>query len=166
MKNEPDFLVGPFTIVVDDRERAPFRFDDITADASRGGLPLIIRREPKRLETGDYSILGLEHAIAVERKSLDDLFGTLGGGRDRFIRELDRMSKMQSAHVVIEADWRRIFERPPFSSKLKPKTISRSIIAWTQQFDNVHWWPMPNRRAAEVVTFRILDRFWNKTAER
>lgn len=37
------------------------------------------------LSTGDYSVRGLEHAIAIERKSLGDLLGCVGQHRERLI---------------------------------------------------------------------------------
>jgi ERCC4-type nuclease len=45
-------------------------------------------------------VQGFADQIAVERKSLADLFGTLGQGRERFERELVRLSAHQYAAVV------------------------------------------------------------------
>ena len=39
------------------------------------------------LKAGDYTIAGLEDVVVVERKSIKDLFGTLGQHRDRFEAE-------------------------------------------------------------------------------
>ena len=43
------------------------------------------------LATGDYSVVGLESVVAVERKSLDDLLGCIGTDRARFDREVQRL---------------------------------------------------------------------------
>jgi len=56
----------------------------------------------KGLKTGDFSILGFEDAITIERKSLPDLFGTLGKGRERFEKEIVRMKKMNWYGMMIE----------------------------------------------------------------
>ena len=69
---------------------------------------------------------------------------------------------MQFAAVVIEADWSDILCRPPVMSQLSPLTVLRSVIAWEQRFPNVHWWQVPGRAAGEVVTLRILERFWKE----
>src|SRR5581483_2134770 len=98
--------------------------------------------------------------LAVERKSLADLFHTLGQGRDRFQRELGRLAKYDFAAIVIEADWSTIIMDPPKRSRLLPKTIFRSVIAWQLRYPRIHWWTCPNRQFAEVTTFRLLERFW------
>ena len=70
-------------IIQDTREQEPFIFQDRAVIA-------------RALKTGDYSILGPDGRdwslsdIAVERKSLPDLWGTCFQGHDRFKRELER----------------------------------------------------------------------------
>ena len=117
--------------------------------------------EVATLKTGDYSIRGYEDAVCVERKELSDLFGTLGQGRDRFVRELERMSLMQFASVVIEADFETIIRRPPSRSKLLPKTVIRSIAAWQIRY-RVHFTVCPNREFAERWTFILLEKFFKE----
>ena len=157
----------PFTVIVDTREQSPYQFRTFKADAqykSHTGVPkdLYIPVEVATLKTADYSIKGFESEIAIERKSLTDLFGTLGKGRERFIRELERLSEFKVAHVVIEADWKTILESPPERTKLSPKSVFRSINAWEQEFPTIHWQFMWIRAIAEHKTFRILERFWNQ----
>jgi DNA excision repair protein ERCC-4 len=111
------------------------------------------------LTTGDYSLEGLEDQVTVERKSLADAFGTIGGQRERFIRELERMTAYQYAAVVIEADWPTIYNSPPRFSELHPKSVRGSIIAWNIRH-KVMFWTMPDRFWAEKWTFYLLERFW------
>jgi ERCC4-type nuclease len=144
--NEPE----PFIIVVDTREQRGYTFACITPQ------PKI---ETATLRTGDYSLKGYEDQVCIERKSLIDCYGTFGQGRDRFQRELERMVTYQFAAVIIEADWHTIIKRPPVRSRLKPKTIVRSIAAWCQRF-NVHFMPCPDREFAERYTHILLERFW------
>jgi ERCC4-type nuclease len=150
----------PFTILVDGREKAPFTFTAIQADADRGYRPLAIARQWAHLETGDYTIEGMEDLVAVERKSLEDLYSTLGQHRQRFEREMQRLAAMEHAAVVIEADWWRILQRPPPQSKLLPKTVFRTALSWAEKY-GVHWLAMPDRRMAEITTFRVLECFYN-----
>ena len=56
----------------------------------------------KTLKTGDYSIEGYENKIAVERKSLADLAGSLGKGHARFRRELERAKELDYFAIVVE----------------------------------------------------------------
>lgn len=153
-------IVCPFSVCVDRREQAPYSFLNIKSDAANGQAPLIVRTATETLESGDYSISGYEHRIAVERKSLEDAYSTFSHGRARFERELARLQLLDFAAVVIEAGWGRILGSPPAHSRLLPKSVFRSIIAWQQRFPGVHWLTCPDRRFAEIATFRILERFW------
>ena len=54
------------------------------------------------LKTGDYSIQGYEDQITFERKSVQDLVGTLCRGRERFERELERMLTFKEKYLLIE----------------------------------------------------------------
>jgi DNA excision repair protein ERCC-4 len=141
----------PLCIIQDTREQAPYTFVCITPP------PLV---EVATLASGDYSVKGLEDRVAVERKSLVDAFGTFGQGRDRFERELERLSRLRFGAVVLEADWDTIVFRPPARSRLKPKTVIRSMAAWAIRH-NVHFYWCPNRAAAEKWTYILLERFWN-----
>ena len=103
---------------------------------------------------------GFPGRVAVERKSLADLFGTIGQGRDRFERELERLNQMDFAAVVVEAQWSEVFDDPPRHSRLCPKTVFRSVNAWEQRYPRVHWSFLPGRDFAEVKAFRVLERFY------
>lgn len=96
---------SPYTVVIDTRERTPYQF---SKNFMRDRSLFYIQAITKSLPTGDYSIVGHESEIAVERKSLADFLGTAGQGRRRFERELGRLAKMKFAAVVIEAEWSQI----------------------------------------------------------
>jgi ERCC4-type nuclease len=67
-------------ILTDTREQRPFTsscFPDV--EVVRGALPV-----------GDYSLLGFEDRMSIERKELGDFIACLAAGRDRFERELAR----------------------------------------------------------------------------
>lgn len=154
---------SPFTVIVDTREQLGYRFESVRADRSTDPLqrPISIPYVRRFLSQGDYSIVGYETAVAIERKSISDLFGTLGSGRRRFESELSRLQvTCQFAAVVVESEWSEILSGPPTWSKLNPKTVFRSVLAWQQRFPRVHWHLMPGRTAAEITTYRILERFW------
>lgn len=77
-------------IVRDSRERTPFPFDD---DKYKG----VILSEGS-LTTGDYSIVGLENQVAVERKSLPDFVASISTGRERFEREAGQGKRLECFH--------------------------------------------------------------------
>ena len=154
-----DVVLFPRAVLVDYREKGAYGFTGFRTDARQGNKPLRVLTRVTELRSGDYSLVGLQDQIAVERKSHEDLVHTIGQSRDRFHRELERLSRMTFAAVVVEAEWSTILDHPPENSRLSPKTIFRSVIAWQQLFPTVAWWFVPGRRPAEIVTFRILEWF-------
>jgi len=77
------------TIVIDTREQRPLEFT----------LPTSV----SKLDFGDYSIAGLESRVAVERKSLDDLFGSFTRTRVRMDERLQELGELAAAAIVVEA---------------------------------------------------------------
>ncbi len=162
MRTDP--ITTPFTIHIDDREKAPYRFTGITGDAKDNHRRLIVPTEFCRLETGDYTLHGFEDVVAVERKSLADIYSTLGQHRDRFEEEHARMAEMKRAIVIIEATWFDIVKWPPEYSRLKPKTVLRTSISWFLRY-GVPWMVAEDRRFAEVYTFRFLEKCFREFPE-
>jgi hypothetical protein len=162
-------LVCPFVVLCDKREKLPFPFANLRADARQGHRPLVVTLKPALLDSGDYSIEcdGVSYAgrVAVERKSAGDLYGTLGQHRERFERELARLNALEYAAVVVEDDWTGLLVTPPDRSQLNPLTVFRSVVAWQQRFARVHWWACPGRTFAERVCFRVLERFYRDKVE-
>jgi ERCC4-type nuclease len=157
-----NFIVCPFSVAVDTREQAGWTFRDLKADSRDKNAPIVVRTERKTLQSGDYSIVGHEYEIAIERKEKGDAFHCFGKDRERFERQIERLSQLQfGGYVIIEADWLSIWAGHP-NSQLKPKTIHRTIISWQMRYRNVHWFLCPTRGFAEATAFRILDAYWRK----
>jgi DNA excision repair protein ERCC-4 len=162
-------ITAPFTVLIDGREKAPYRFTGIDSDARDGRRKIIVPTKWAHLKSGDYTVDGLQDIIAVERKSLKDLYGTLGQDRARFQAEHERMAKMQRAVVVIEASWFEIINMPPsfdyagemLQSKLPPKTVFRTALSWHVRY-GVPWIVAEDRRFAEIYTFRFLEKCWKE----
>jgi hypothetical protein len=169
----------PFRIIACVNEGIPYRFTGLTTDKGDGELPILVDvvRKPlysmgrrtielkeKRFVKGlaDYTIEGLEEEIQIERKSLEDLYGTLGGRRDDFEAEIARINLCKFAAVVIESGWDEILLNPPSHSRLNPKTVSRTIQSWSICYPNVHWFTLAGRQHAEIFTFRLLEMFWRQ----
>lgn len=147
-----------FNVIIDHREKKPFFIDKV------GCFP-DLRIEWGHLATGDYSVKGMhslecEYSIAVERKSLPDLFMSVGKNRERLIAEFERIAMFDYAALIIEGDLRSIFKRPPPESAMSPKAVFRSLLAFSQRY-NLHIFPCPNRQFAEKTTYLILRRFWD-----
>lgn len=80
------------TVVVDTREQEPYSFPPRRFVVERRALP-----------AGDYSLAGLEHEVAVERKTAEDFVHTVIRDRDRFRKELLKLAERDRACVVVEA---------------------------------------------------------------
>lgn len=156
---------SPFIVLVDDREKLPYTFEGLTADHDQGFRPLAVQTARAHLATGDYTIPGYEGRIAIERKGgadgLADLYGTIGQGRARFIRELERLALLEWSAVVVEAEWSEVLAGHR-RSKLPPKIILRSVMAWQMRFPTTHWWWCAGREMGQVVTYRLLERWWKE----
>ena len=156
-----DPVTVSFTVLIDGREKAPYQFTGLHADARQQNRPLIVPTQWAHLETGDYTVLGLESEITVERKSLSDLYSTLGQHRARFEREHQRLAELRRAMVIIEAGWYEALNWPPPQSQLNPKTVFRTAVSWQVRY-GVPWILAEDRRFAEIYTFRFLEKAWKE----
>ena len=153
----------PFTIAIDTREQAPYYFNNIQAGSDKSYRPLEIQTARVTLQQGDYSIVGHESHVAIERKSKADLFGTLSIGRERFQRELERLKDcVKWSAVVVECEWSDILNNPPEFSGLHPQSIVGTVLAWMQRYPTIHWLFLPGRQQAEATCLKILERTWKE----
>lgn len=131
-------------LIVDTREQTPLTFPHL--EAVRGTLA-----------TGDYSIAGMEGAFMVERKSVQDLVGSLTQGRERFFRELARMRAAQCARLLIvgqAVDMAAHLNR----RSVNAESIAGSLAAINSRFVPVVWAATP-AKAAQMVE-RLAVYFW------
>ncbi len=104
------------TAVVDTREQRPLNLDPLRT--VQGTLP-----------TADYSLLGLEHHVVIERKSLPDLLSSIGRDRNRFDREVQRLLAYPVRCLVVESTWAEI-EAGRWSSKVTASAALGSLLGW------------------------------------
>ncbi len=134
------FGVQDVEIVVDSRERYPYRF------ASQ--QVLTVRRA---LRCGDYAVeVGGVVVAAVERKSLSDLVTSLTSGRLGYT--LGELSALPRAAVVVEDRWSRVF---------RLEHVRPSVVADGLAEVQVRWPAVPiawcdSRATAEEWTYRFL----------
>lgn len=125
------------TILVDTREQFPLTFCNLPS-------------EPATLDTGDYSVRGLTHLVAVERKSLSDLLAVVGRDRDRFKRELQRLRGYRFRMLVVEANAEEL-ERGEWQSQLLPAHVVGSLAAWVAQYELPCWLAGTHEAAGRFV---------------
>jgi len=112
-----------FTIIVDTREQHPWSFDNY-ATAKR------------KLDTGDYSIEGLEHLLGIERKkSVSEFANNIV--EERFTDVVDRLSKLKYSYILFEFSLNDVLIYPVGSNipkkwwnniKISPSFIIKHIL--------------------------------------
>jgi ERCC4-type nuclease len=127
------------TLIVDTREQTPLLFENLCT-------------LPGTLYSGDYSIQGLEHLFAVERKSLNDLVGSLTSGRPRFERELHRLRGFQFKRLVVIGSYQDIL-KGNYRSKAHPRSIAGSLSAFEIRYD------IPIVFADETEASHLIERW-------
>ena len=108
--------LSQITVLIDTREKLPF---DLTP----------LKTQKATLSTGDYSILGLEKHVAIERKGLQDLVGCVGGERERFEREIQRLKSYPVRAIICEGSYGQI-EAKAYRGRVHPNSILGSICGW------------------------------------
>lgn len=124
-------------IIIDTREQDPLTFANLATEAGT-------------LDAGDYSVRGLTHLIALERKSLPDLLACCGRERDRFKRELQRLRNYRFKLLLIEADAADL-EGGDWRSALTPAHVLGSLAAWTAQCGLPVWLAGDHDRAGNFA---------------
>jgi ERCC4-type nuclease len=148
-----------FVVLIDDREGLPYSF--IGCDPKR-----IVLTNRKRLKTGDYSLKEYENEINIERKTLEDLFSTLGQERERFKEEFERLNQSVFAAVVIEASLEEVLNPSEFHqdwhSLLNSNSVFGTITSWSIRYPKVHWFFGGNRSNSERITFDLIRKYFEE----
>ena len=161
MNTQPPLVyTPPFQIVADQREKKIWDFAGITRRIKKRDVPVEINVVLKHLKTGDYSIEGMEDVIAIERKSVRDLVQTVSQHRERFKRELERLSELKHGIVLIEGDWRAALLECRDKTSFSPKALDSLMIRWQLSFPNVAWVWRPNRFCAAKTCWKFFDLFY------
>jgi ERCC4-type nuclease len=105
------------------------------------------------LDTGDYSDVGLEHVIRIERKSLSDLIGCVGRERGRFDREVMRLIAYPVRVLVVESTWPEI-EQGEWRGQITPSQAIGALLGWQASGLAVHM--VGDHRRAGTHVARLL----------
>jgi DNA excision repair protein ERCC-4 len=109
-------------IAVDTREQNPLKFSRLQAVSFA-------------LFTGDYSIRGLEHSFAVERKSIDDLANCcLASQRERFEHELLRLRGYRFKRLLVIGT-REDIAAGRYHSRIAPKAVLATLGAFEVRYE-------------------------------
>lgn len=98
-------------IIQDTREQIPWDFTFFGAN-----------QKVKKLDTGDYSLEGLEDKFCIERKmSTGEIAINLGSKNKTFVKELDRIMEFEYKFLICEFSIKTLLSFPAFSGIPKDK---------------------------------------------
>nr|WP_306238457.1 histone-like nucleoid-structuring protein Lsr2 [Ornithinimicrobium sp. HY1745] len=132
--------VSQLEIVVDSHERYAWKFEHQQATTTR-----------QALRAGDYGVVSGERLIAsVERKSLQDLVGTLTSGKMRYL--LADLAVLPSAAVVVEDRYSAVFKL----DRVRPSVVADALAECHARFPSVPIIFCETRALAQEWTYRFL----------
>jgi len=149
-----------YTIVKDTREQHGYEF---TAYGSCEGYV------DKQLETGDYSILGLEDQICIERKaSTTELAVNLGSDKERFMAEIERMQIFPHKFLILEFSMEDMMVFPakssiPVARRKFIKSNGAYLLKSINEIQTVYGIPVTfcgDKRHAQQMVSSILKRIY------
>lgn len=138
-----------FAIITDTREQNPYKFGDLK-----------IENVIKKLDYGDYSIVGFEDIVTVERKSMDDFCGSIGKNRKRFGKVIVGMSKYEWKGLLVECTEDELLTPQLSWSSIHPNSVYGAIVAFEAKYD-IHVY-CNNRDMCRMRLVNWLVKFYNK----
>lgn len=148
--------LSDFTIIVDTREQTPWTFDNYVV-------------ANQKLDTGDYSIQGLEHIFTIERKkSVSEIANNIS--EKRFDKELERLKNFKYSFLLLEFSLDNVLDYPIGSTVPKKiwnnlKITNKYILKYLTQINidyNLNILYCGNSQAAEEMAISIMKRMVDK----
>ncbi|MCY3019477.1 MAG: hypothetical protein NTW87_10685 [Planctomycetota bacterium] len=148
-------------VIVDTREKTSFLFQEL------GNW--IAGVERRNLKVGDYSVVGMETLLALERKSLTDLISTLMQHRASFFASCEQLAQFRWKALLVEATYEDI--KSPYDEDLctqaHPNAVSGSLDALEARFGIPVIYASRNRALAEEKAaswlFKHFTYWWLET---
>lgn len=152
----------PYTVIKDTREQDGYTFEpfDGRYTSCKG---MVVRK----LDTGDYSLEGLEDKLCIERKGrISELAVNLGKDKARFMREIERMKDFPYKFLILEFSLEDLMKFPVDSDipeekwksmKITNKYILKMLVEF-QLYDGIHVIFCGSKKNAKFVINSILKR--------
>ena len=118
----------------------------------------------EKLDQGDYSIRGFEDRVVIERKGLGDLYGSLGKGRKRFEREIQRIQGYQWWGLLVEGSEKKMYDSIESYSSLHPNSLYHSLASLEVQ-TQCHIYYARDRRVGKEWVLSRLTRLYRYLRE-
>jgi DNA excision repair protein ERCC-4 len=135
------------TIIIDRREQTPWTYSPV------------VQTMPGTLHGCDYSLVGYEQVIGIERKSATDLLGCLTHDRERWTRSLEALRTRRWHAIVVEGSLSFVLAGAG-RSRAHPSSILGSVCAIVADgtpilFADDAW-------SAGTLAERLLVKFWKR----
>lgn len=118
------------TILVDTREQTPWEFSHYST-------------AKQKLDTGDYTVSGLEDKLAIERKkSVGEIANNIT--EKRFVDVLERLSSYEYPFILLEFGMDKVLKFPVGSElpkrvwdkiKVSPNFLVKNILDWQLKYN-------------------------------
>ena len=148
----------PFTVIKDTREQDGYFFSAFNTCAGM---------IEQKLDTGDYTILGFEAKICIERKGcVEELAVNLGQKKHAFLNEIERMKDFPHKFLILEfsledlvkfPDETRIPVKNKASLKITGKYMLKCLFEF-QLYNDIHILFCGNKYNAFLAVSSILKR--------
>jgi len=137
------------TVVIDSAEHMGYTFERFTNWFSGS-----VRR---RLKVADYTILGMEEEVAVERKTVPDLVKSIIHERKDFIGKCERLSAFKKKCLVIEGSL-SVVKTPYEETLVHPNAVLGSLLAAQERW-NIPVYFLDNFLLAEEFVASMLSKY-------
>lgn len=147
-----------FTVIKDTREQEGYFFSEFNTCAGM---------IEEKLDTGDYSIKGLEDKICIERKGcVEELAINLGQKKHAFLNEIERMQPFPHKYLILEFSAEDLIKFPkdtriPVKNKSALKITGKYMLKCLIEFElynDVHVLFCGNKHSAFLVVSSIFKR--------
>jgi len=151
-------VAPPFTVIKDTREQDGYFFSEFNTCAGM---------IDQKLDTGDYSILGMEDKVCIERKGcVEELAVNLGQKKHAFLAEVERMTPFPHKFIVLEFSLEDLIKFPdetriPVKNKASLKITGKYMLKCLfefQLYNNVQILFCGNKYNAFLAVSSILKR--------
>ena len=151
-------VAPPFTVIKDTREQEGYYFSKFNTCAGM---------IDQKLDTGDYTIQGLEDKVCLERKGcVEELAINLGQKKHQFLQEIDRMQLFPHRFIVLEFSLEELIKFPEdtripiknqSSLKITGKYMLKCLVEF-QIYNNINVLFCGNKKSAFLAVSSIFKR--------
>ena len=137
----PRLVIPHYKVIRDTREQEGhgWMFDP---NPNKSRPPKCLGTIVQKLDTGDYSAVGYEDILTIERKwDFSELWENYSG-RERFENEMDRISQFRYSYMLIETVMTKEalkLSPPQYRTAAPGKALTEWLVGLTMRF-GVHIW--------------------------